>query len=354
MKYLGFFILILLIVLGGFLYLGPDKLELTRNLDSNNFIVKEQKPEIPEVKSPISINYLRDKKIDSDSYKIEQKLGNGSNYERYIVSYLSEGEKVYALLTIPFETKPDGGYPAIIFNHGYIPPKSYSTTGNYVSYVDYLSQRGFVVFKIDMRGHGNSEGVATGSYFSSTYTIDVISALKSLQKSDIVNPRRIGVWGHSMSGNLVLRSMLINEEIKAGVIWAGAVYSYEDFAKYRISDSSFVARPMQQIVEHPNRDNNDEIKKLREDSKSVDFSNNYWKAISLTQNINYLKNPIQIHHAINDDVVNIGYSRDLEKVLIDNLKNYEYFEYPGGGHNITGVYFNQAMERTVEFFKKNL
>ena len=35
-------------------------------------------------------------------------------------------------------------------------------------------------------------------------------------------------------------------------------------------------------------------------------------------------------------------------------KNYEYFEYPGGGHNITGVYFNQAMERTVKFFKDNL
>jgi dipeptidyl aminopeptidase/acylaminoacyl peptidase len=157
-----------------------------------------------------------------------------------------------------------------------------------------------------------------------------------------------------MSGNLVLRSMLVTEEIKAGVIWAGAVYSYEDFAKYRISDSSYVARPMQQIIDNPNRDNNDEIVKLREDSKNVDFSNNYWKAISLTQNINYLKNPIQLHHSINDEVVNIGYSRDLEEVLKNNYKNYEYFEYAGGGHNITGFYFNEAMQRTVEFFKKNL
>ena len=42
------------------------------------------------------------------------------------------------------------------------------------------------------------------------------------------------MWGHSMAGNLVLRAMLIEPEIKAGVIWAGAVYSYDDFAKYGI------------------------------------------------------------------------------------------------------------------------
>jgi dipeptidyl aminopeptidase/acylaminoacyl peptidase len=307
-----------------------------------------------KISSPISINYLRQKQIDSEIYKVESRLLDGFNYEQYIVSYLSEGERVFGLLTIPKSDKPEGGFPAIIFNHGYIPPKSYSTTSNYSSYVDFLARNGFVVFKIDMRGHGRSEGLATGSYFSSTYTIDAISALKSLQKSDVVNPNRIGFWGHSMSGNLVLRSMLITEEIKAGVIWAGAVYSYEDFGKYRISDSSFMARPQQPQIEHPNRDTNEEIRKLREDFKSVDFSNSYWKEISLTQNIKYLKNPLQIHHSVNDDVVNVGYSRDLVNVLKNSNKNYDYHEYPGGGHNITGYYFNQGMQRTVEFFKKNL
>jgi dipeptidyl aminopeptidase/acylaminoacyl peptidase len=307
-----------------------------------------------ESESPIAINYLRSQVFESNKYFIETELPNGLNYKRYIVSYLSEGEKVFALLTVPFDSIPNGGFPAIIFNHGYIPPKSYSTTGNYATYVDYLARNGFVVLKIDMRGHGNSEGLATGSYFSSTYTIDVISALKSLQKSEIINKDRIGVWGHSMSGNLVLRSMLVSDEIKAGVIWAGAVYSYEDFGKYRISDSSFMQRPQSQIIEHKNRDTNTEISKLREDFRSVDFSNNYWQSISLTSNINYLKNPLQIHHSIDDYVVSVNYSRDLAKVLDANSKIYEYFEYPGGGHNITGQYFNQAMQRTVEFFKKNL
>jgi dipeptidyl aminopeptidase/acylaminoacyl peptidase len=357
MKYLLFLLVSLLLITAGYFlskegWLNIGKISI-KNSNSNPQI-ETIDPVNRQIDSPISINYLRKIKIDSDVYIIEQKLDNGSNYEKYIISYLSEGEKVYGLLTIPFESKPEDGFPAIVFNHGYIPPKNYSTTYNYLSYVDYLARNGFVVLKIDMRGHGNSEGTATGSYFSSTYTIDLISALKSLQKSELINPKRIGVWGHSMSGNLVLRSMLVSDEIKAGVIWAGAVYSYEDFGKYRISDSSYMQRPQQQVISHPNRDNNPEIQKLRDNYKEIDFSSDYWRAISLTQNINYLKNPIQIHHSADDSVVNVGYSRDLEKVLKDSQKKYEYYEYQGGGHNITGLYFNEAMKRTVEFFKENL
>jgi len=346
--------IIILILAGGISYLYTANIREFDLFDQKELINSVDSTETISPISPISVKYLRNLNFQAEKYEIVEKLSNGVNYERYLVSYLSEGEKVFALLTIPLQETPQGGFPAIIFNHGYIAPKTYSTTANYASYVDYLARNGFIVLKIDMRGHGNSEGLATGSYFSSTYTKDVLYALRSLQKSEIVNPKRIGIWGHSMSGNLVLRSMLISEEIKAGVIWAGAVYSYKDFGKYRISDSSYTARSMQQIAQSPNRDTNPEIQKLREDIDSVDFSSNYWKEISLTQNINYLKNPIQIHHSINDDVVNIGYSRDLELVLNENNKEYEYYEYPGGGHNITGIYFNQAMERTVEFFRKNL
>ena len=68
--------------------------------------------------SPISIDYLRSLNIQSDSVKIEEELSNGSNYKRYIASYLSEGNKVYGLLTLPLTEIPKGGFPAIVFNHG--------------------------------------------------------------------------------------------------------------------------------------------------------------------------------------------------------------------------------------------
>ena len=310
----------------------------------------------PSYQSPISIPYLRSIKIESTNLNIEQKLADGSNYERFIASYQSEGNKIYALLTIPKGEKPEGGFQAIVFNHGYIPPKQYSTQGYYVSYVDYLARNGFVVLKIDFRGNGQSEGIASGSYFSSSYTKDAIAALDSLQKFDKVNPEKIGFWGHSMSGNLVLRSMLISNRVKAGVIWAGAVYSYEDFGKYRIQDNSYTppqTQPSTTIID-PNRDSSQNASKLRENYKDIDFNNKYWSEVSLTKNIEYLEMPIQLHHAVNDSVVNIGYSRDLVEILKQNNKNYDYYVYQYGNHNIQVESFNIAMDRTVTFFKNNL
>ena len=306
--------------------------------------------------SPISIDYLRSLNIQSDSVKIEEELSNGSNYKRYIASYLSEGNKVYGLLTLPLTEIPKGGFPAIVFNHGYIPPSQYVTTQSYVSYVDYLARNGFVVFKIDYRGNGNSEGDASGSYFSSAYTIDAINALKALQKFDQINPNRIGMWGHSMAGNVVLRAMLVSKDIKAGVIWSGAVYSYKDFVTYKINDSNYAHKPFEtkEGTAQKDRETSSEIQKIRNDSQTIDFNNSFWSSISLTKNIKYLTSPLQIHQATDDPVVNIGYSRDLVRVLKDNDKNYEFYEYSGGGHNINSPYFETAMERTVKFFKVRL
>lgn len=323
-----------------------------KNVPSKISTLIEIKPYV----SPISISYLRSLNITSDEVKIEQELADGSNYKRYIASFLSEGFKVYGLLTVPDEKMPDGGFSAIVFNHGYISPTQYVTTNGYVAYVDYLARNGFVVFKIDYRGNGKSEGDASGSYFSSAYTIDAISALKSLQKFELVNPDRIGMWGHSMAGNVVLRAMLVSGEIKAGVIWSGAVYSYEDFAKYKINDTSYTHKPFETKVgvSQKDREVSPEIQKIRTDPSSIDFNNDFWKSISLTKNINFLNSPIQIHHAKNDSVVNIGYSRDLVKVLKENSKKYEFFEYNGGDHNISSPYFETAMQRTARFFKENL
>lgn len=314
--------------------------------------------------SPIDINYLRTKTYNAPAPVIEEELSNGSNYKQYIVSYQSDGNKIYGLLTVPTTPMPQGGYSAIVFNHGYVPPTLYSTTERYIAYVDTLARNGFVVFKIDMRGHGKSQGRAGGSYFSSGYMTDALSALSSLQKLDYVNKDKIGMWGHSMAGNLVLRAMLVSDQVKAGVIWAGAVYSYEDFGKYRISDNSYrppttTQPPTNQtdrpnIPDDPNRESSDRVQKLRQNPEEINFNEPFWKAISLTQNLQYLNYPIQLHHAVNDSTVNIGYSRDLAETLKQNNKQYEFYEYAGGEHDIESPYFDEAMQRTVEFFKQNL
>ncbi len=305
-----------------------------------------------EVGKELTIEYLREMEITGSEITFEQKLADRSNYYQYLVSYFSEGNKIYGLLTIPFGDPPEGGFKAIIFNHGYIPPAVYRTTERYRAYVNYLARSGFVVFKIDYRGHGESEGEPTGSYFSPGYTIDSISALKSLQTLDIIDPGGIGMWGHSMAGNVTLRAMLIEPEIKAGVIWAGAVYSYDDFATYGIDDNTY--RPPATPESEDGTDRRRRSQVIFETYGRPDTQNAFWKAVSLTENIGYLSSPLQIHHSEDDTVVDIGYSFNLAVVLQQNSKPYEFFTYEGGGHNLISPYFDQAMQRTVQFFRDNL
>src|SRR5688572_18862454 len=174
-------------------------------------------PSATALPNPMTIAAMRQAEYPGSEIIIDKELAHGINYRRYYAYYLSEGLKIYALLTVPDRQPPEGGFPAIVFNHGYIPPDVYRTTERYIPYVDRLARAGYVVFRIDYRGHDNSEGEASGAYGSPGYTIDVLNALASIKSHPQVNPEKVGMWGHSMGGYLILRSMVIVDDIKAGV-----------------------------------------------------------------------------------------------------------------------------------------
>ena len=177
---------------------------------------------------PMNILAMRQTPYPGSAIQIVETLDPGANYYRYIAYYESEGLKIYGLLTIPFGEMPATGWPAIVFNHGYIPPAVYKSTERYIAYVNNLAANGYIVYRIDYRGHDRSDGEPTGAYGSTGYTVDVLNAVSSLKMFPQVDPERIGMWGHSMGGFLTLRAMVISPDIKAAVIWAGVVASYPD------------------------------------------------------------------------------------------------------------------------------
>lgn len=103
---------------------------------------------------PLSIEYLKAGKYPGSDLNFEEELTPGSNYQRFLVSYKSEGFKIFALLTVPDEEPPAGGWPVIVFNHGYIPPAQYKTTERYTAYTDAFSRSSFILIRPDYRGHG--------------------------------------------------------------------------------------------------------------------------------------------------------------------------------------------------------
>ena len=293
----------------------------------------------------LTIPYLRSRSYQSALGPLAKHSENAS-YTSYVTSYDSDGLRINGLLTVPKGTESSKN-PAIVFVHGYIPPTQYRTTQSYASYVDYLAKNGFVVFKIDLRGHDQSEGESGGGYYSGDYIIDVLNARAALAVSDFVNPNKIGLWGHSMSGNVVFRAFAAQGDIPAVVIWAGAVYTYEDFQKYSIEDGSYQPPP-------PNTERARKRRELFMRYGQFDPRSEFWRQVVPTNYLDGITGAVQINHATNDPVVNIEYSRNLMDILDGTPIPHELYEYPSGGHNLTGTTFTQVMTRTVEFFKKNL
>ena len=301
----------------------------------------------PTPLNPLSIAYLREQETPGSDIVIEQTLGPGVNYDRYVVSYLSEGLKQYAMLTVPRGQAPEKGWPVIVFNHGYIPPSQYRTTERYVAYVDGFARAGYIVIRPDYRGHGSSEGSPSGAYGSQNYVIDVLNALESIERYPGVDPDRIGMWGHSMGGWITMRAMVASDDIKAGVIWGGVVASYEDLlTRWRRGD-----RPTP--TPGPARTTGRWRSMLLNAPGTPEQNPEWWQALSANYFLDDLAGPIQLHHAQGDASVPVEFSQTLYEQGLAAGAPIQLFTYPGDNHNISGN-FNTAMARSVEFFNKTL
>ncbi len=314
------------------------------NLTDNN---KENSDSFtPTPFAELTIPYLRQREYESEITSLEE-VSQNSSYITYLTSYDSDQLRINALLTRPTGSEPEEGWPAIVFIHGYIPPDQYQTREKYGDYVDYLARNNFVVFKIDLRGHGSSEGNRNSVYYSSDYVVDTLNAYAALQSLDFVNSDQIGLWGHSMAGNIILRSLAVKKDIPAAVVWAGTVFTYQDFVDYGISDSSYQPPDESSPNRQQRQDLFDTYGRFNSDS-------DFWNEVSP---INYLADinaSIQLHHAVNDPVATVEYSRNVKRYLDQNGVLTELYEYAQGGHNISNSSFSLAMQRTVYFFKQEL
>lgn len=297
-----------------------------------------------EAPHPLSIEALKQGEYPGSDLVIEQELEQGSNFKRYIASYKSEGLKQFGLLTIPTGETPSTGWPIIIFNHGYIPPTQYKTTEKYVAYTNAFSRAGYIVFRPDYRGHGNSEGEAVGGYGSNAYTIDVLNAMASVKRLPEADPTRVGMWGHSMGGFITLRAMVTDPSIKAGVIWGGVVGSYADLLNNWRRRSSPTPPALPSGARRWRQ-------ALTEQFGTPEQNPEFWNSISANSFLTEIGGPIQLHHGMADSSVPPAFSETLKEQLEAAGKTVELYEYPGDDHNISGN-LGLALQRSVEFFDK--
>ncbi len=291
---------------------------------------------------PLSIAAMRARNYDAAELRHEATLEWGRGSERFIASYLSEGHRIYGLLSVPRGEPPATGWPAIVFNHGYIPPTVYRTVEDYESHVADLGAHGYIVYKPDYRGHGRSEGQPGGGYGAPDYTVDVLNAVAALRTRPDVDPNRIGMFGHSMGGHITLRAMVVDPAIRAGVIWAGVVAPYD----YLVDNWR---RPGATPTPDPTRRGLSWRWRLLDSYGTPAENPAFWASLSANSYLADLGGPLQIHHGTADESVPYEMSEMLYDQMAAANRLARLYLYEHDDHNFS-FYYGQAMERTIVFF----
>ena len=131
------------------------------------------------------------------------------------------GIPVRAKLLQPGKDPEKGMFPGIVYIHGY---QNNRETGD--AYCIELARRGFVVLNIDAIGRGNSgiPNAPSDPDFDDSY--GGRSALNYLRTLPDVDPRALGMMGHSLGAEMAYRVALEDPSVKALVI-TGFAYTAE-------------------------------------------------------------------------------------------------------------------------------
>lgn len=312
--------------------------------EKRNLYIKSPPKSNQDKLFPLSITALQNRDYVGGEITTEEIVAKKSEFNSYIIYYPSDGLKLRALMNIPKDKTPDGGFPVIIINHGYINPKTYSTKDSYKQITDFFSSRGFVVLKPDYRGNGESEPDNNFPRFA--YPVDVLNLIASVKNIKEANPNKIYLWGHSMGGEVTLKVLEIishdphlKSRIKAAVLWAPVT----DTAKW-FELSHVRTLPEASLTPFP-------YSKTYEVLGTPEENPKLWQSLSP---LNFLKDitiPIQLNHATTDETVPYEWSEELNNDLLQINKNVEFISYPNDNHNISNNW-SKAANNSLNFINK--
>lgn len=306
-------------------------------LQNNSFTVPTRTP-IATISTPFTIESLSKREYKKSAITIESKAYENDIFTAHVISYNSDGNKLYALLSVPKDLKSHS--PFLILNHGYIDPQYYSTVHSYKNPFDFFANKGFIVLKPDYRANGNSQGDRTDPLNRLNYPIDVLNLIASLPSLDLTIPnsdkRSILMWGHSMGGDITLKVLEVaGTKIKAASLWAPVSAPYPESMLYFLKTRDIA--------------NYERVKEL----VYKFFSSDDFQKLSPSENTHLIQTPLIIHHGTKDESVPYQWSVDLEKKLRKSKIKFTFYSYPNEDHNFTKGAHAKVIQRDAEFFTPN-
>jgi alpha-beta hydrolase superfamily lysophospholipase len=154
--------------------------------------------------------------------KFEKLLRTNPNSTVWLFAFQSDGKRVSGAATLPSGVATTSALVAtrkiIVMVHGFVEEKTYYSGFGTDHVASELAKKGFVTLAPDLLGLGESDKGPADSFEDrfQTYTT-VLNLLSSVQ--NICNGCKVGLWGHSNGGQIVLSILTISEKPYVTALW---------------------------------------------------------------------------------------------------------------------------------------
>lgn len=241
-----------------------------------------------------------------------------------------ENIDLYCRMILPPNFDASKKYPCMVYVYG--GPHSQLVDNTFMSggvHLQYLAQKGYIVFTLDNRGTAN-RGVEFEKCIHRNVgkleMEDQMCGVDYLKNLPYVDSNRIAVDGWSYGGFMTLSLITTYPDVFASATCGGPVV---DWRWYEIM---YGERYMDTPEENPEG----------------------YEQTSIINKIKNLKTPLLVFHGAQDDVVLWKHSQSLINQSIKDGILFDYFIYPNHPHNVSGMDRVHLWRKIEQFHQKNL
>jgi len=310
-------------------------------------------PTIEELIFPYTIDGLRGHDFQGGKIHIRSTLDENEKYTTYLIAYPSDGLTITGVMQIPVG---EGPFPVIVMNHGFFSRSVYNSGDGTDRASAFLAEHGYITLASDYRSWGDSD--VGYSFFYSGLVIDVVNLINAIPSIKQADPKRIGMWGHSMGGGVTMKVLTIDSRINAAVLYSPVSADDLDvinrwgmgcFGDIAQGELIVGCNSSDVIPDDLPREMQDAYRFAASDAETL-------REIAPFYHLDYVTVPIQIHYGTEDGKFISGtppqWSVKLTQALRDAGKEVEMLQYDGEGHSFIGQPWFDFMTRTLRFFDR--
>jgi len=278
---------------------------------------------------------LAQREYQGSQIEIGEDLDNeDKGYTTQLFSFYSDGKKVTGQINFPL-TEKSNRLPVVVLLRGWANQETYRTGAGTEKAAAVFAQNGYITLAPDFLGYGGSDNPENDVWWerfnNPVIVLNLLSSIKTLPQAD---PERVGIWAHSNGGQIALSALAISQQEIPTTLWAPVTKPFPYSILYFTDTFDDEGQALRT-----------QICRLEKDYNVADYS--------LTNYLDQIRAPLQIHQGTADESVPVSWSDELveklEKLEIDN----QYFRHFGADHNLVGAW-NEAIEQDLEFFEKEL